>query len=173
MPYAGQLDAPALERLYIRLEKPLYNVVYRWVWDAGEATDIVQETFVRLWSMRGRVRLETVDSLAYKIALNLASKRKRAQKTWGWTPFEGWMGRSNLAGADEALAANERERAVRAAVDALPDHLRAVVMLCTYSDMSYGEVALALDIPAGTVGSRKNKAVEQLRAALEEQEWPL
>jgi len=167
----GQLDEPALEVLYVRLEKPLYNVVYRWVWDSGEATDIVQEAFVRLWGMRGRVRLETVDALVYKIALNLASKRKRAQRTWGWIPFEGWMGRSRESSADDAMAANERERAVREAVDALPEPLRAVVTLCAFSEMSYAQVAEVLDIPAGTVGSRRNKAIEQLRAALEVEQW--
>ncbi len=171
MASGGQLDGPALECLYARLEKPLYNVVYRWVWDPGEATDIVQEAFVRLWGMRARVRLETADALVYKIALNQASKRKRSQRTWGWVPFEGWMGRSRELGPDTAMAADQRQRAVRRAVDALPEHLRAVVTLCAFSEMSYAEVAEVLNIPAGTVGSRRNKALEQLRIALEGEEW--
>jgi len=57
-----------LERLYARLEKPLCNVVFRWVWNMDDA----QDAFVRLWRMRARVDLATVELLIYKIALNLA-----------------------------------------------------------------------------------------------------
>ena len=57
-----------LEQLHTRLEKPLYNVVFRSAWNADEAHDIVQETFVRLWRMRGRVDLKSVEPLVYRIA---------------------------------------------------------------------------------------------------------
>ena len=51
------------------------NVVYRWVWRAEEAQDIVQEAFVRLWRMRERVDLATVEPLVHRIALNLGAQR--------------------------------------------------------------------------------------------------
>ena len=44
-----------LERLYARLEKPLCNVVFRWVWNMDDAQDVVQDAFVRLWRMRDRI----------------------------------------------------------------------------------------------------------------------
>ena len=71
------LHPGALEALYVRLEGPLYNVAYRYVWDAAEAQDIVQEAFVRLWRARDRVRMQTVEALVYRIALNLARNRRR------------------------------------------------------------------------------------------------
>ena len=69
-----------LERLYARLERPLYNVAFRWVWKAEDAQEIVQEAFLRVWRMRQRVDVETVDALIYKIAINLASSRRRSAK---------------------------------------------------------------------------------------------
>ena len=51
-----------LERLYVRLEKPLCNVVFRWVWNMDEAQDLVQDAFVRLWRMRTRVDLRSGES---------------------------------------------------------------------------------------------------------------
>ncbi len=39
----GALDKATLERLYVKLERPMFNVVYRWVWNAGDAQDVVQE----------------------------------------------------------------------------------------------------------------------------------
>ncbi|NOY26897.1 MAG: sigma-70 family RNA polymerase sigma factor, partial [Oligoflexia bacterium] len=70
--------------------------------------------------------------------------------------------------ADAALEDAEQMARVRAAVDALPERLRSVVMLCTFSELSYAEVAQVLEIPAGTVASRKNKAMAVLRSQLED-----
>ena len=55
------LDSPTLERLYTRLERSLYNVVYRFLWTPEDSHDVVQEAFVRLWQMRARVRIESVE----------------------------------------------------------------------------------------------------------------
>lgn len=166
MPAAGPLDRAALEQLYARLERPVYNVVYRRVWSAEDAHEVVQETFVRLWGMRARVRPETVEPLVYQVALNLASKRRRWQRlrTFLWLDDQRWP--DDGAGVDGALADAERRAMVRAAVEALPDHLRDVVLLTAFSELSTAEVATALDIPPGTVGSRRNTAVKRLREEL-------
>ena len=49
------LDEARLEELYTRLERGVYNVVYRWLWDPQESQDVVQETFMKLWRKRERV----------------------------------------------------------------------------------------------------------------------
>ena len=48
----------------------------------------------------------------------------------------------------------------------LPEKLRAVVVLCVFSEMSYQQVSETLGIPPGTVASRKNAALARLRAEL-------
>lgn len=156
-----------LEQLYARLEKPLYNVVFRSAWNADEARDIVQETFVRLWRMRGRVDLKSVEPLVYRIALNLAASRRRSKRVWRWVSLEAL--RESATGAKSAeqdLAAGEERARVRDAVEALPEELRRVVLLCECSEMSYEEIGKVLSIPPGTVGSRRNRAIRQLRERL-------
>jgi RNA polymerase sigma-70 factor (ECF subfamily) len=162
------LDQPGLEALYVRLEKPVYNVVYRWLWDAQEAHETVQETFVRLWHMRARVRLETVEPLVFRIAVSLAARKLRWRRTWRFLAWErdDEALPASVVGADEALADAARVRAVRAAVDALPEKLRVVVMLCELSGMSYAQVAETLAIPEGTVASRRHAALATLRRSL-------
>jgi len=156
-----------LEQLYARLEKPIYNVVYRWVWQADEAQEIVQESFVRLWRMRNRVVPATAQALVYKIALNLAASRVRRAQLWRLVPLEA-LGRKRTERADgeELLLEGERRARVREAVQSLPDDLRRVVMLCEFSEMSYEEIGGILCIPPGTVGSRRNRALKELRAML-------
>ena len=60
---------------YHTLEKPLYNTVYRWLWDAAESQDVVQEAFLRCWQRRDRIDPDGFKPLVFRIALNLASNR--------------------------------------------------------------------------------------------------
>ncbi len=160
---------PELEALYARLEKPLYNVLYRRVWSREEARDLVQETFVKLWRMRRRIVPDTVEPLVYKIAINLARSRLRRKRVLRWLPLEPLAAAfSDPRGAAEPELARDEERTrLREAVLALPEDLRDVVLLCEFSGMSYRQVAEALAIPEGTVGSRRNRALKRLRKDLE------
>ena len=160
------LGEAELERLFAKLEKPMYNVVFRYVWEAEEAHDLVQEAFVRLWHMRDRVRLDTVEALLWRIAVNQASKRRRSRRLWQWMTLDEDVWTSPVVAADLALSANERDAAVRRAVDALPERQRAVMTLCAFSGLSYAEVASVLDIPEGTVASRRHQALATLRQTL-------
>ena len=168
VPASDGLDQAGLEALYLRLERPVYNVVFRWLWDPQDAQEVVQEAFVRLWRMRDRVRVETVEPLVYKIALNQASKKLRWRRTWRLLSFERGGGEhgADTPSADAALAGRQRQQAVRAAVEALPEKQRAVVMLCELSELSYAQVAEVLGVPEGTVASRRHTALKSLRQAL-------
>ena len=154
------------ERLFNRLEKPVYNVVYRWLWREDEAADVVQEAFLKLWRVRDDVREETVDALVFRIAVNLASNRRRSRKLWQWTGL-GALGDLTGTQTPESSLASARDReAVRDAIDALPEKLRRVVVMTELSGLSYAEVSAALEIPQGTVGSRRAAALTALRGKL-------
>ncbi len=162
-----RLDGAGLERLFVELERPVYNVVYRWVWNREEARDLVQEAFVRLWQMRERVAMQTVRPLLYRIAINLAANRRRWRRLWRWTVLDDV--REPAVAGGELVERARREAAVRSAIDGLPERLRRVVMLCELGEMSYAEVAAVLQIPPGTVASRRNAAMARLRVVLGEQ----
>ena len=55
---------------------------------------------------------------------------------------------------------------MRAAIRALPDHERDVVVLVLWSGLSYEDAALALGVPAGTVRSRLSRARARLSTSL-------
>ncbi len=161
------LDQPALEALYRRLEKPLFNAVYRWLWDSAEARDVVQEAFVKLWDMAARVDLATVEPLVWRLALNAAAHRRRRRRLWQWLTLEAVTDRGGAGkGADEALADRQREAALRRAVDELPEKLKSVILMCEFSGMGYAEIARALQVPEGTVASRRNAALRKLEEKL-------
>jgi RNA polymerase sigma-70 factor (ECF subfamily) len=158
-----------LEQLYARLEKPLCNLVYRWLWSMDESQDVVQDAFVRLWRMRARVDKQTVEPLIYKIALNLAASRRRSKRVWRWVSFDTIRAPSSAdEPADDAISSRQELGRLRRAVERLPDDLRRVIMLCEYSELSYDEIAGIMSIPAGTVGSRRHRAIQRLRETLSE-----
>jgi len=156
-----------LETLYRRLEKPLYNVVYRMVWSREEARDLVQEAFVRLWDMRRRVEPATVEPLVYRIAVNLARTALRRRRVLGWLSL-GALAQdpSDPHDAEDDLAAAQSESRLRRAIEALPEEMRHVVLLTSFTELRHAEVAQALGIAEGTVASRRHRALALLREAL-------
>ncbi|WAS99146.1 RNA polymerase sigma factor [Nannocystis punicea] len=158
-----------VERLFVQMERPLFNVVYRWLWDRDEAAELVQETFARLWQARARVRPDTAGAFVYRIAVNLAASRRRWRALRRFVALEDVSPTSDDQ-PDLAVLGAERAAAVRAAVDALPEKLRRVLVLCELSELTYADIAAALEIPVGTVGSRRHAAAERVRRHLQAQE---
>jgi RNA polymerase sigma-70 factor (ECF subfamily) len=164
---AAALDEALLERLYVKLEARMVSVVYRWVWSAEEAQDITQDAFMKVWSMRDRVEVETVEALLYRTAVNLAANRRRKRRLWGLFGLDSVEEPAATApGPDEGLDAARWGGKVRAAVDALPEKLRCVVVLAELSELPYAEIGAILEIPEGTVASRRNTAMKRLAEAL-------
>jgi RNA polymerase sigma-70 factor (ECF subfamily) len=146
---------------YRRLEKPLYNVVYRVLWDPAESQDVVQEAFLRCWRHKESVRAEGFTALLYRTALNLASNRRRRARLWRM------VGAATLETVADERKDELLSKSVRAAFEALPDALKRVVLLTEVAGMTYAEVAAALGIAEGTVGSRRTRALALLRESLD------
>jgi RNA polymerase sigma-70 factor, ECF subfamily len=167
------LDRSALEQLYVKLEKPMFNVVYRWLWNAGDAQDVVQEAFLRIWKARDTVDPATATPLLYRTALNLASNRRRSARLWRFLGIEAASEEPTRARTSEEALAVEQDRArVRRAIEALPERLRQVLMLSEYTDLTQPEIGLALGIPSGTVGSRRHAALAELSRHLGAEDLP-
>lgn len=161
---ASEFDRSAFEALYLRLEKPVFNVVYRWLWNTEESRDVTQEAFMKLWDARRRVRVETVEPLVFRSALNLAANRLRARKVRRFFARDASDDESHTP--HDSLEKRQRDAAVRRAVEALPEKLKSVVMLCEFSGLSTAQIAAALEIPPGTVGSRRSLAMAALEKSL-------
>lgn len=161
------LSRPRFEALFVKLEKPVFNVVYRWLWNTEESRDVTQEAFLKVWNARARVKLETVEPLVFQSALNLAANRLRVRRLRRFFSLEAVANeRDPRQTAESALESEQRRAKVREAIDALPEKLKAVVVLCEFSGLSTNEISQALGIPPGTVGSRRHQAMQQLEATL-------
>jgi RNA polymerase sigma-70 factor (ECF subfamily) len=157
------LDETAWIEHYRALEKPLYNVVYRYLWDRMESQDVVQDAFLRCWRRRDRIKADGFKALIYRTAINLALNRRRRNKLWRLVSFETLPPEMLGTGATrEPLS-----RSLEQAVDRLPERLKRVLLLSELAGMSYREIAEITGTKEGTVGSRRNRALAILRRAVE------
>jgi RNA polymerase sigma-70 factor (ECF subfamily) len=157
------LREDALYASYRRLETPLFNVLYRQLWQREECQDVIQDAFVRIWERRERVSEPTLDALVWTTALNLARNRLRWRRLWRHEPVDESLPSSGVSPED--FLATQR---LRAALRQLPPVSRDVLLLSEFGGLRGEEVAALLGIPAGTVASRKHNAITRLRALLGE-----
>lgn len=156
------LGEEALYASYRRLERPLFNVLYRLLWQRGDCQDILHDAYLRVWERRRRVEPDTVDALVWTTALNLARNRLRWRRRWQSVELDEEALPADLGDSGDFLAS----RRVQAALRRLPAALRDVLLLSEFSGLRGSEIAAVLGIPVGTVASRKHHAIGQLKAML-------
>ena len=139
------------------------------------ADDLAAETFLVAFRKRERFdpALGRVRPWLYGIATILISRHRR-QETRRYRALARAGGRrleaveSHDERVADALTAERLARRLAAALAGLSHGDRDVLLLVAIGDLSHEEVALALDIPYGTVGSRLSRARRVLREALGE-----
>jgi RNA polymerase sigma-70 factor, ECF subfamily len=161
-------DLPAFEKIVGRYQRRVYGVARRIVRRHEVADDVAQETFIRAWQSLGSFDVERpFGPWVCRIAANLAINQVRAP-TWREDALpdgaaeEAAPGRSPL----HELLDGEAGQALERALAALPAEQRAVFVLRAVEDLSYREIAAALDLQIGTVMSRLFRARARLTAAL-------
>jgi RNA polymerase sigma-70 factor, ECF subfamily len=137
--------------------------------DRDDAADAVQEAFVRAYRALKTLREGSPFGPWFRTILrNLCrdrlrgADRRRAEWSAETMDRRAW---TEPAGAAE-LEREQLAAAVRAALARLPAEHREILVLKEMEEMRYAEIALALDIPPGTVASRLHHARAALRTAL-------
>jgi RNA polymerase sigma factor (sigma-70 family) len=139
----------------------------------AEGEDLAAETFRLAFDRRGAYELDRADArpwllgLATNLIRNHLRSRSRGERA---------VMRLSEPGAVDDPTDRLIERAeatllgpkVAEALDGIPSRDRDALLLMAWSDLSYEEVAVALDVPAGTVASRISRARLRLRARLAE-----
>jgi RNA polymerase sigma-70 factor (ECF subfamily) len=170
-------DYAAFDELVRRWERKIHGAIYRVLGSEEEARDIGQETFLRAYRALGGFKRESrFSSWLYQIALNLCRDRLRRRKLRQHLSLEE-LGdavvdvapRSPAPSALELVERRDLSRAVAAAVEALPDEQREVIVLKEYQGLTFLEIAAVLGLPASTVKTRLYRGLGQLREQLERQ----
>jgi RNA polymerase sigma factor (sigma-70 family) len=124
------------------------------------ADEIASETFMRAFDRRGSFDRSRTDARPwlFGIAANLMRRHWRTER-------RRLNALERLEPPGSSIAAPERADLVDA-LDSLPAREREALLLFALADLSYDEIAEALDVPVGTVRSRLARARNRLRARL-------
>lgn len=175
-----QGDADAFDTLVSRHSTDVFSFLVRITGDADEAGDLAQETFLSAIKAVNNFRGESaIKTWLFRIAINHARNRHRWWKRRGLgrsISTDEPIGDSNETAGDhiagdgpspeQMLLNRERERAVLKELAGLAEPFKEVLVLCDIEDLSYEEIATALDLNIGTVKSRIARGREQLRKRL-------
>ncbi|GII31329.1 DNA-directed RNA polymerase sigma-70 factor [Planotetraspora mira] len=136
------------------------------------AADVAAQTFLEAFRQRGRYDPEraNVRTWLYGIATKVVGRHQRAEMRALRAGARLGPGRSDTEEhterVDSRVSAEGLRGELAGAIAALPRGQRDVLLLVALADLSHDEVAAALGISYGTVGSRLNRARTTLRKAL-------
>jgi len=171
---ADDRDA-AFPRLVRALQDGVFAGALRLTGSRADAEEITQEAFVRAYRALGaypdeQVRELRVREWVWTIALNLCRNRARgrARRPEDLGTESPPMPDPAPGPEQRALAAADRERLERH-LARLPWATRASLVLRYVADLPYGEIAVALGRPVGTVRSDVHRGLRRLRQSMEEE----
>ena len=168
-------DVAAFEPLVEKYRQRVYRLAYNVLRNQEDAWDVAQESFIKAYkalpSFRGQSAFYTwLFRIVMNVAHDKARQRGAAGRAFGTERVteEEWERTMPDPGEEpDAAAARAEQRArITRALDALPEHHRAIIMLSDLEGLSYREIADVLNIPMGTVMSRLHNARKRLRGAL-------
>jgi RNA polymerase sigma-70 factor (ECF subfamily) len=163
-----------------KYRKPIINFMYRMVHNQAVAEELAQEVFLRVYRSRQTYRAEAkFTTWLYRIATNLGvnhardTKHERSAQTiyldqpdpeTGTTPDVADM----HPGAEEEMVKDERMKAIRKHVMALPERQRTAVLMHKYQGLDYKEIGGVLRLSESATKSLLFRAYQTLRERLKE-----
>ncbi len=165
-------DRNATEKLINEHYKKVYYFLLKLCKEKELAQDLTQETFIKAWykieSFNGKSRFST---WLYRISYNLFIDHIRSSKgNAGSFEENKVLYLKDNVQLDEKLSNEDLYMHLLRIVNDLPEKLKEVVIFHYEHSLSFKEISEILDIPKGTVKSRLNSALNQMRKALKELE---
>lgn len=167
-------DQLAFNRLILRWEQPVYNLVLRMLGNREEAADTTQEIFLSVYRAIGRFKGNSKFSTwLYRVAMNHCLSKLRRKPLTAVSldePPAGGQAAPELptqAVQESQVLQQERRSAILKSLKLLPSEQRAVIELKLFQDETFEVIAEILDTPLSTVKSRFYAGVDQMKARLE------
>ncbi|HTW45908.1 MAG TPA: sigma-70 family RNA polymerase sigma factor [Acidobacteriaceae bacterium] len=173
-------DDAGFDLLIEKYRKPIINFMYRMVHNQAVAEELAQEVFLRVYRSRQTYRAEAkFTTWLYRIATNLGvnhardTKHERAAQNvyldqpdpeTGTTPDVA----DETESVEESLLKDERMRAIRQHVMALPERQRVAVLMHKYQGLDYRQIGEVLKLSESATKSLLFRAYQTLRERLKD-----
>jgi RNA polymerase sigma-70 factor (ECF subfamily) len=163
-------DDSAFEEIVSRNYQSVYKLANRFLLDSGEAEDITQEVFLRVFKASKTYQpTAKFSTWLYTITKNLCFNEIRKRQSVNIQSIEDEM-MPELSAKDDSMDLKLEQKEVRIkvleAVRALPPNLRIAIILLKYHDLSYEEVAKILGCTINAVKLRVHRAKDFLAKSI-------
>src|SRR5437016_759949 len=153
------------KRCFSEVAPGLLLFARQWVQSAADAEDIVQEAFVKFWRRNHNIENRALLYAAVRsIALDFIRRDKRRARREATVFAE-----TEPAMEPQFEWDDETQSALAAAVGSLPHDQREVLILKIWNELTFNEIASALEISQNTAASRYRYALANLKKSLQPQ----
>ena len=167
-------EIQAYNELVFRYKDRLLNFIYRFLNDIDRSEDLVQDTFIKLYTHKNSYQeIAKFSTWLYTIAANLARtelRKIKRRKTFSVSELssddkEYIISSEEIDQSEEHLSQNF-ETKIQSALSDLPDDFKTIIILRDIQELSYDEISKIVDLPLGTVKSRINRGRLKLQELL-------
>lgn len=170
------------DALFAKYEKKIFNIIYRFINDYEEATDLTQETFISAHRHYDNFRGDSkVFTWLYQIARNLCINRIRQRERQRSLRIESLDQPRDANDEDsmtreiadlsqspqQKLEQKELSQRIMTAIESLPPDYKEVILLREFQELSYNEIVEVTGLTLENVKTRLSRARGMLRRKLE------
>ncbi len=166
---SDEVASVSLEEAFARYQNELLGALCGLVGDREDARDALQEAFVKCWRNRSQApEVKNLKAWIFRIALNTGRDVRKAawRRKRQPMPQEEATLVSHQADPQDLAEGREQRARIQRAVEQLRDEERDVFLLRQTGELTYEEIAEALNLPTGTVKTRMRLALAKLRQGL-------
>ncbi|GAB3431387.1 RNA polymerase sigma factor [Niabella aquatica] len=158
-----------LEQIFIELfreyESQLYTFLFKMVKSDAQAKDILQDVFLKLWTIRSRIpEISNISAFLYQIAENrvidylrsAASDQKRKAELWKR------LDDINTSNPENYLQDKEYHAIIQLAIEHLSPQRKSVYLLSKSEGLQRNKIAAIMEVSPHTVRNQLAKAMEQI-----------
>ncbi len=150
-------DQEAFKQIIDSYQENIIRVCIGFVGNREDAEDLAQDVFIQLFkssaSLRGEARLST---WLYRVAVNKALNHLRSlklRKSFDHKEISDGVDACSEDSTDDKITASDHRKALRQAINSLPDKQRTAFILQKYEELSYEEISSIMDMSLSSVQS--------------------
>lgn len=148
----------------------IYRMAYRLMGNREEAEDVVQEVYLKLWSMRkGLDKYDSIEALSIRITRNLCLdilRRRKTRQNAMDAEKKKWEGIHSET-PEDSIENKEENEIVLSLIEALPEPQRSLVHLRHIEGKEYDEIASMVNMNVNAIRVSISRARKQMREILD------
>lgn len=160
-------NVQGLKKTFDKYHQQLFKYLLYRTGNAGDAEDLLQNVYLRLWKYRNSITNENLSAYLYSIATSLSNNLAKKRKTE--LEFNRKIARQSVSESDaEEIWEQEDLEKLKQCIHQLPEKQRTTLLMNRMEGLTHREIARYLDLSQKAIEKRISKAYELLRACLEE-----